>query len=183
MSKRLSKRQSNFFDVCSKCTAAYACCHETTPPITPERRRIIETYLKQNRIHTAHPFEAMEYVFPRLAPNGYCVFHDAQTKKCSVHTVKPETCIAGPITFDINAKTGKIEWFIKKETICPLSRKVYRDKQQLQKHLISAKKELLRLIAQLSAEELKAILKKDEPETFKIGEDTLAETLTRKLHD
>jgi hypothetical protein len=43
----------------------------------------------------------------------------------------------------------------------------------LRKHLESAKKEKLRLVAQLTAEEPKAILKKDEPETFKIEEEAL----------
>lgn len=183
MSKRLRNRQSNFFDICGRCTTAHACCNDTTPPVTLQRRKVIEAYLKQNGNLTVEPFEATEYVFPRLTPKGYCVFHDKQTKKCSVHGVKPETCVAGPITFDINAKTGKIEWFIKKETICSLAGKIYQDNQQLQKHLKLAKKELLRLVTQLTAEELKAILKKDEPETFKIGEDQLAEKLMRKLGD
>ena len=182
MNKRLQKRQSNFFNVCSKCASGYSCCNDTTPPVTPERRRIIEAYLKDNDISTVNRFDQTDYVFPRLTAEGYCVFHSAETKKCSVHSVKPETCVAGPITFDINAKTGKIEWFVKKESICPLARNVYRNKQLLQKHLTSAKKELLQLVAQLTPEEIKAILKKDEPETFKIDEDPLAEELLRKLN-
>ena len=151
--------------------------------MTPERRKIIEAYLKENGISVANPFQQTEYVFPRLTADGYCVFHDRKTKKCTVHPVKPETCVAGPITFDVNARTGKIEWFIKKETICQLARNVHRDKQLLQKHLASAKKEVLRLVAQLSKEELKAILSKDEPETFRIQEDELEEELLHKLMD
>jgi len=120
------------------------------------------------------------YVFPRLLADGYCVFHDTKTKKCVIHTVKPETCVAGPITFDVNFKTGKIEWFLKMDRICQLSGAVYQDKQLLRKHLENAKREVLRLVTQLTAEELKAILKKDEPETFKIDEDDL-EQLLRKL--
>jgi hypothetical protein len=100
-----------------------------------------------------------------------------------IHPVKPETCVAGPITFDVNFRTGKVEWFIKMDRICQLSGMVCRDEQLVQKHLENAKREVLRLIAQLSAKELKAILKKDEPETFKIDEDDLEEQVLRKLRD
>lgn len=181
MGRPSNQRQGNFFDVCSKCRTAYSCCNDTTPPVTPDRRKIIEAYLKERGIFAASPFERKKYVYPKLTAGGYCVFHDAETKKCIVHAVKPETCIAGPITFDINLEKGIIEWFIKKESICPLAGNVYRDKQLLQKHLLSAKKEVLRLVAQLTGEELKAILSKDEPETLKIGEDKLEEKLLCKL--
>ena len=100
-----------------------------------------------------------------------------------IHPVKPETCVAGPITFDLNIKTGKIEWFVKMDRICQLSGAVYQDKKVLGKHLENAKREVLRLITQLTTEELKAILKKDEPETFKIGEDTLEKQLVQRLSD
>jgi len=167
--------------VCGQCKTGYSCCNDTTPPVTPERRKIIEAYLKENGQTVARPFHRTEYVFPRLRADGYCVFHDMKTKKCVVHPVKPETCVAGPITFDINVKTAKIEWFIKMDRICPLAGAVYQDKQLLQKHLASAKKEILRLVAQLTDEELKAILKKNEPETFKIEEDALEKELVRKV--
>jgi Fe-S-cluster containining protein len=94
-----------------------------------------------------------------------------KTRKCMIHAVKPETCVAGPITFDINKKSGKTEWFIKMEKICPLAGVVYNDKTMLQKHLDSAKKELKKLVKELRPLVLEAILRKDEPETFKIGEE------------
>jgi transcription initiation factor IIF auxiliary subunit len=89
--------------------------------------------------------------------------------------------VAGPITFDVNFKTGKIEWFVKMEKICQLSGAVYQDKKLLRKHLENAKREVLRLVTQLTVEELKAILKKDEPETFKIDEDDLEKQVLRRL--
>ena len=177
----MSKRQSNFFDVCSNCRTSYSCCNHTTPPVTSERRRIIEAYLKENNISMVNPFQRTEYLFPRLTADGYCVFHNRKTKKCVIHPVKPETCVAGPITFDLNMKTGKIEWFIKMDRICQLAGAVYQDRQLLRKHLESAQREVLRLVARLSAEELKAILRKDEPETFKIEEDRLDNELMHKL--
>jgi uncharacterized protein len=181
LSKNANKRQSNFFDVCSNCGTSYSCCNDTTPPVTPERRKLIEAYLKKNRISISNSFQRTEYVFPRLVVGGYCVFHDKKTKKCVIHPVKPETCVAGPITFDINVKTRKIQWFVKMKSICQLSGAVYQDKQLLRKHLENAKREILRLVTQLTAEELKAILKKDEPETFKIEEETLEMELMHKL--
>jgi hypothetical protein len=95
--------------------------------------------------------------------------------------VKPETCVAGPITFDINIDKGRIEWFIKMEKICPLAGLVYRDKKLLSKHLENAKREILQLVDQMPTQELQAVLTKDEPETFKIAEDCLAETLFQKI--
>lgn len=181
MGKRRRRRQSNFFDVCRECKTDYSCCNDTTPPVTPRRRKIIEAYLKENGISVANPFQRTEYLFPRLTADGYCVFHDRKTKKCLIHQVKPETCVAGPITFDINAKTRKIEWFIKMDRICPLAGTVYQNKRMLRKHLASAKKEVLRLVAQLTTEERKAILEKDEPETVKIEEDDFEKELLREV--
>ena len=123
------------------------------------------------------------HVFPRLVSDGYCIFHDRKTKKCLVHPVKPETCVAGPITFDINVKTGKIEWFVKMEKICPLAGRVYRDKRSLEKHVESAKKEISRLVKKIDAQDLEAILKKDEPETFKISENKISERVLNKLRN
>jgi hypothetical protein len=176
-----SKRQSDFFDTCSQCRTSWSCCHETTPPISGKRRKIIKAYLRANKIDVENPFVKAEYVFPRLDADGYCIFHDKKTRKCRIHPVKPETCVAGPITFDIRAETSKIEWFIKMDKICPLAGRVYVDKALLQKHLESAKKEISKLVEELNSETLRAILKRDEPETFKIGEDNLGKSALNKL--
>jgi Fe-S-cluster containining protein len=178
-----SKRQTDFFDTCSRCKTGWSCCHETTPPITDKRRKIIAAYLRANKIDVENPFVEAEYVFPRLAPDGYCVFHDKKTRKCLIHPVKPETCVAGPITFDVRLETSKIEWFIKMDTICPLAGHVYADKMLLKKHLESAKKEISTLMEQLDSEALRAILKKKEPETFKMGEDCAGKRALNKLHN
>jgi hypothetical protein len=73
----------------------------------------------------------------------------------------------------MNKKSGRIEYYIKMEKICQLAAVVYRDKELLEKHLESAKKEIVRLVDGLTHEQLEAILKKDEPETFKIDEDPI----------
>ena len=166
-----STRQNDFFGVCSHCTVASSCCWGTRPPITRRRRKTIEAYLKKNGIAVADGFVEADYVFPRENPEGRCVFFNIETAKCLIHPVKPETCVAGPITFDINKQSGSVEWYIKKESICPLAGIVFKDKQMLGLRLKIAKRELLTLIDALSPKELEAILKKDEPDTFKIDED------------
>jgi Fe-S-cluster containining protein len=179
--KNESKRQGNFFDTCSQCKTSWSCCHETTPPVTDTRRKIIDAFLAENNIRIKNPFVKTDYVFPRLDKDGYCVFHDKKTRKCLVHAVKPETCVAGPITFDINVRTGKIEWFIKMKKICALAGLVRQDSIMLQIHLGSAKKEISRLVKELDSGALSAILKKDEPETLKIDENTIGENVTSKI--
>jgi Fe-S-cluster containining protein len=171
--RREGDRQNNFFDTCRRCRNESSCCFGPRPPITADRRKMIEAYLKKQKIPIANAFVSAEYVFPRESAEGYCVFYNVEAAKCLIHPVKPEACVAGPITFDINKQSGKVEWYIKKEKICALAGIVYKDKQLLKKHLESAKREIFRLINGLNPEELEAILKKEEPETFKIGEDRI----------
>lgn len=180
-SEDANKRQEDFSDTCRRCKTNYSCCHETLPPITEERKRIIEVYMKEYEISVVDPFCKMEYIFPRVDAGGYCIFHDKTTKKCVIHPVKPETCVSGPITFDINKKTGNIEWFIKMEKICPLAGVVYRNKKQLRLHLNSAKREIKRLAQELDSRALVAVLTKDEPETFKIDEETVGKDVLQKI--
>lgn len=127
------------------------------------------------------PFENAEYAFPRETQDGYCIFFDKTTKKCRIHSVKPETCVAGPITFDINKQTGKLEWFLKTEKICPLAGALYRDEESFEKHAKSAKNEVLSLVQDLDSEALRAILSIEEPDTFKIGEDILPSKVVAEL--
>ncbi len=178
MTKSEGKRQNDFFGTCCNCRTQYSCCFGTRPPVTRNRRKIIEEYLKKSGLPFAEAFVEEEYVFPRETDEGYCIFHDKRTRRCLIHSVKPETCVSGPITFDINKKTGKIEWFIKMDKICGLAGVVYHDQDLLRTHLENAKRELLRLVDELGSKELRAILKKDEPETFKIGEDCIEKDIS-----
>ncbi len=98
-----------------------------------------------------------------------------------MHTVKPETCVSGPITFDINFSTKKVEWFLKKSEICAFAGILYDNKVDFQQHFEAAKKQLTQLICQLDADELRAIVKIEEPQTFKIGEDDLPLEVIKKL--
>jgi Fe-S-cluster containining protein len=175
------RRQDDFFATCSNCRTMYGCCHNTDPPIHSGRRRTIEEYLKSKGIRVKDAFVQASYVFPRVNEKGYCVFQDEKTRRCLIHSVKPETCVAGPVTFDINLQTGKIEWFLKTEKLCQLAVLLYADKERLQKHLESAKKEILVLVDKLDAEALRALLKIEEPDTFKIGEGPVGREVLKKL--
>jgi len=175
----VDREENDFFNVCSQCNAS--CCINARPPLTSKRIKIIKAYLRKQKIPLGKPFVQTGYTFPREVEKGYCVFNDRKTGKCLIHHVKPETCVAGPITFDINAKTRKIEWHLKKEIICQLAGKLYGDEERLERHLALAKKEILRLVRGLDAEALKTILKIEEPETFKIDEDTVEKAVLAKL--
>jgi len=137
--------------------------------------------LKEQKIPIDSPFAQTSYVFPKDGADGYCVFYNKKTRKCLIHTVKPETCVAGPITFDINIKNRKIEWHLKMEKICALAGVLYKNRAILKKHLDSAKKEILKLVSELDSEALKDILKIEEPETFKIDEDNIGKEMLDKL--
>lgn len=172
-------RQADFFSICRNCRNG--CCTGARPPLTSKRKKLIQKFLTTNEILRDNPFEDKEYAFPKETEEGHCIFLDKTTTKCLIHPVKPETCVAGPITFDINKTTGKIEWFLKMDKICSLSGHLYRDKEAFEKHVKSAKREIRRLVRDLNANALRSILTIEEPETFKVGEDDLSAKILAKL--
>ena len=167
------------FDVCSQCRNI--CCQDAKPPLTEKRKQILSEYLKKQKITIKEPFSKEQYSYPAVDDAIYCRLFNKESGKCSVHPVKPETCVSGPITFDINFKTKKVEWFLKKDELCAFAGILYKNKAAFQDHLEIAKKQIMQLIKELSAEELKAIVKIEEPLTFKIGEDDLPLQVERKL--
>jgi len=175
----LQGRQTEFFQVCRSCKLG--CCNGVRPPITAKRRAIIESYLNTEGLKIEAPFSERVYTFPRETQDGYCIFFQKDTKRCNVHPVKPETCVAGPITFDINLQTSKIEWFLKTKAICPLAGELHKHEKALLSHMESAKREILNLLNDLNAVELREILKIEEPDTFKIGEDDLEPAVLARL--
>ena len=159
------------FDVCSQCKLI--CCQDANPPLTFNRKKMLIEYVKEQKISVKTLFAGEEYSHPSGDAQGICVFYNKETRKCRVHPVKPETCRAGPITFDINLKTRKVEFYLKKGEICAFAQVLYENKELLGKHLEAAKLEILRLICELDADALKTILKIPEPQTFKIDEHEL----------
>jgi Fe-S-cluster containining protein len=171
--------KTSSFDVCCQCKRT--CCQNAKPPLTLERKKIIGDYLQEHKIQIAHPFVDEAYSFPAVDTLGFCVFYCRDTKKCLVHPVKPETCRAGPITFDINRGTQEIEWYLKTADICMLAPALQRDGTAFKAHFEVARAELLRLICELDSGALRAILKIEEPQTGKIGQDGLPKEAQEKL--
>ena len=172
-------RKTCNFDVCCMCKTI--CCQDAKPPLTKKRQKIIEDYLKTQKLQIDKPFSHESYSFPSVDKLGFCVFYDKDTGKCVVHPVKPETCKAGPVTFDINCKTGKVEWYLKKTLICAFAGALYADGVSFKEHFMAAREELRCLMCELDVEALRAILKIEEPQTFKIGEEALPKGVSDKL--
>ena len=168
------------FDVCSQCKSI--CCQDAKPPLTSKRKKIIEEYLRKNNIKIAEPFAKGDYSYPAVDQDVYCRLFNKKTGKCMVHPVKPETCVAGPITFEINFDTKRLSFYLKKEEICAYAGCLFKDKPALLAHLEVARKQINDLIEQLSAEELRALMKIDEPQTFKLCDEPLSLTLVKKLN-
>ena len=168
------------FDVCSECKLI--CCQDANPPLTLNRRKILTQFVKEQKMRVVGDlFAGEEYSHPATDENAICKFYDKTTRKCLVHPVKPETCRAGPITFDINLKTRKVEFYLKKAEICGFAGILFKNKVSLKQHLDAAKEEILPLIIGLEATSLKAILEIPEPQTFKIDETDLPKELMVKL--
>jgi Fe-S-cluster containining protein len=167
------------FDVCSQCKSI--CCQDAKPPLTENRKQLIQEYIKKNKIRLKEPFAQGDYCYPSVDSDIYCRLFNKKTGKCMVHPVKPETCVAGPITFDINFNAQKVGFFHKKSEICAYAGVLFKDKPALQEHFEAARKQIIELINQLSADELRALMKIDEPQTFKFCEEPLSPEVIRKL--
>ena len=95
-----------------------------------------------------------------------CIFCNGN--KCSIHAIKPETCRAGPFTFDV--KGDVIEIFMKYEAACPVVWLLKEVPEAYQCQFDVAKKTITHLVRHLSEEELDAICRIGEPETEKVAE-------------
>src|SRR5512142_2321869 len=120
------------FDVCSECKSI--CCQDAKPPLTANRKQILEEYIKNHKISVKEPFTRGEYCYPAVDQDVYCKLFNKKTGKCMVHSVKPETCVAGPITFDINFEERSVGFFLKKAEICAYAGELFKNKPALQQH-------------------------------------------------
>lgn len=178
MSSDIAKKNCDY-DVCRDCKLG--CCQDARPPLTKERICAIEEYLRSAGKVVNRFFIYSDYSFPSIDTDNFCIFYNKITKLCQIHVVKPETCRAGPVTFDINRNTRKVEWFLKTREVCLFAGKLFDTPKKFNEHFEIAKKELMRLICDLDSESLRAILTRDEPHTFKIGEDPLPKEVLVKL--
>jgi len=148
-----------FSDICSSCGGI--CCIDARPPLTKRRAEIlISAGLSPDDI------EDVGYRRIRARDDGSCVLFE--NGRCRLHHLKPETCSAGPFTFDV--VDGRLEIYLKRESICPLAGYLLRDSEAYEKQMKLAVEKILDLIRDMSRDELAAVLKIEEPETFKVME-------------
>jgi Fe-S-cluster containining protein len=145
--------------ICMRCGGH--CCHEAHPPIS---EHCYQRLLAQG-LPPAY-FEKNGYRHMKTHPDGRCVCW--KDGKCSIHGIKPDTCRAGPFTFDVKGDT--IEIFLKFESICPIVRLLKEVPEAYDQQYSLAVKSITHLVANLDDDELAVICRIDEPETEKVAE-------------
>jgi len=137
------------------------CCNDAHPPVS-ERcyQRLVAGGLPDNA------FERDGYRYIRTRADGTCSLWNGG--KCGIHTIKPETCRAGPFTFDV--KGDVIGIFLKFETICPLVRLLRDVPEAYDQQYALAVQSISHLVSDLTEEEIAAICRIEEPETEKVAE-------------
>jgi Fe-S-cluster containining protein len=146
---------------CNECHLVGGCCFDARPPLSQER---IDILLKNGV--SADAVEFAGYKRLRLKPDGFCVLF--QDGKCSIHSIKPETCVAGPFTFDM--KGNILQIFIKRESICPMVRFLKANRKAFDGLFEASVERIMELVDKVPPEEMAEILKIDEPETDLVAE-------------
>lgn len=150
--------------ICDKCGGR--CCYFAKPPLTEERISIL--------LENGATFDDILFQTYRkldCKSTGFCVGFNGG--RCRFHDVKPETCVAGPFTFDI--KNDMLEVYIKQERICEMvaflkeNPDVYREQYELALQNIEC------LVRSLPKDELAEVLKVEEDATDKVAELPLRE--------
>src|SRR5690554_4883035 len=93
--------------ICDKCGGR--CCYYAKPPLTEERISIL---LKNGATFDDILFHSYRKL--DCKSTGFCIGYD--NGRCRFQAVKPETCVAGPFTFDI--QNGMLEIYLKHERLC-----------------------------------------------------------------
>ena len=146
---------------CDDCHLAGGCCFEARPPLSQKRIDM----LMENGV-SADAIEFVGYKRLRLRQDGFCVlFRDG---KCSIHDIKPETCVAGPFTFDIEGDMLQI--FLKRENICPMVRFLRANRKAYDALFETSVEKIMDLIRSVPEEEMAQILQIDEPQTDLVAE-------------
>ena len=146
---------------CNECHLVGGCCFDARPPLSQER---IDILLKNGV--SADAVEFAGYKRLRLKPDGFCVLF--QDGKCSIHSIKPETCVAGPFTFDM--KGNILQIFIKRESICPMVRFLKANRKAFDGLFEASVERIMELVNSVPPLEMAEILKIDEPETDLVAE-------------
>jgi hypothetical protein len=145
--------------LCRECGAG--CCYEAHPPVSSL------CYERLTRAGVSPDnFEFTGYTRLKTKPNGECIL--LEHKKCRVHAYKPETCRAGPFTFDVHH--GMIVMYLKRETLCPVVRLLKESPEAYQQQYKRAVQGITHLVQNLTDDEISAVCQIDEPETEKVAE-------------
>jgi uncharacterized protein len=145
--------------ICMRCDGH--CCHDAHPPISSScYERLTKAGVPQEM------FESEGYTRLKTKKNRECIL--LVNGKCSIHSCKPETCRAGPFTFDV--RDDVIEIFLKYESICPMVRLLKDVPEAYEQQYNTAAKSIAHLVRNLSDAELAAVCLVDEPDTEKIAE-------------
>ncbi|MCJ7444329.1 MAG: YkgJ family cysteine cluster protein [Methanotrichaceae archaeon] len=147
--------------VCFECQLNRGCCFAAKPPLTNERIKI----LLDNGV-SGELIEFAGYKRLKVKPDGFCVLF--RTWRCGVHLIKPETCVAGPFTFDLRGSI--LEIYLKKKSICPMVELLKENREIFERLLTLAAENIMKLLKALPKDELAEILKIDEPETELVAE-------------
>jgi len=110
--------------------------------------------------------EDVGYKRLKVQENGMCILFEHG--RCSIHSVKPETCRAGPFTF--NVKGEIIEIYLKHPGICPVADLLKDNPEAYRQQYHLAAKSITHLVSNLTQDEIDAICRIDEPETEKVAE-------------
>lgn len=146
---------------CGECQLGGGCCFEARPPLTAER---IEILLASGVDRDSIDYG--KYKRLKLKPDGFCVLFG--NGKCTIHSIKPETCVAGPFTFDM--KGSILEIYLKTEKICPMVRFLKENREAYDSLFEAAVDKIVDLVNRLPANELSEILKIEEPDTELVAE-------------
>jgi len=106
-------------------------------------------------------FETNGYRRLRTNPDNTCIL--MKDGMCMIHAIKPETCRAGPFTFDVEGDTIRI--FLKHASICPIVTLLKEVPEAYGQQYDLALKNISHLVAHLTDAEIAEINRIDEPET------------------
>jgi len=146
-------------EICMKCGGH--CCDGAHPPISPVcRERLISLGVSKD------VFESVGYLRLKVQDDGQCIL--MKDGKCSIHNIKPETCRAGPFTFDVTG--DRINIYLKHERICPIVGLLKSVPEAYRTQYERAVRCITQIVAHLPPDELEVICRIDEPDTDKVAE-------------
>jgi len=145
--------------ICACCGAR--CCREARPPLSPRRiALLLEKGVSPGDIEYAG------YYRIRAREDGLCAM--CSGGRCRIHGYKPETCRAGPFTFDVEGGTVRV--YLKHDSLCPLVPALKADPERYGEQFRAAVGNILALARSLPPDELAVISAIPEPDCDLVAE-------------